>query len=168
LIFDALDDTSIAYIVLNRWLPGLITVVAGGYMASILFPKLQRKTHRTSQFEEKKLEIAEKIVQDFNRYIISWRRLIQISELEEIKGLADDEAERKKHFVNERNQRRDSLLDSLKLCQLYFSESACIEMQSFVDWDEKQTQQPLDQLPSIEAWRNHEKTLVSLIRYEIS
>jgi len=168
LVFDGLDETSIAYIVLNRWLPGLITVVTGGYLASILFPKLQKKARRNSQFEEKRLEIAEKIVQDFNRYIVAWRRLIQISEFELTQGLSDAEQERKTQFVMQRNERRDNLLDSLKLCQLYFCEGACKEIQRFVDWDEKQTRQSLDQLPNIEAWREHESTLLSLIRNEIS
>lgn len=168
MVFDAIDETSIAYIVLSRWLPGLITVVAGGYLASILFPKLQRKAHRTSQFEEKKLQIAEKIVQDFNRYIVAWRRLIQISEFELAQGLSDEEYERKNQFVAQRNERRDNLLDSLKLCQLYFCEGACKEIQRFVDWDERQTQQPLEKLPGIDAWRTHESTLLGLIRDEIS
>lgn len=168
LFFDALDESSLAYIVLNRWLPGLITVVAGGYMASILFPKLQRSSQRVTQIEEKKIEIAEQIVQCFNRYIVSWRRLIQISQLETDRDLTDQEAERKMGFVSERNERRDALMDKLKLCELYFCSSTCSEIQRFVAWDEGQSNKPLEELPELLAWRRHEKTIVGLIKNEIS
>ncbi|UWQ17086.1 hypothetical protein [Jannaschia sp. M317] len=164
----ALDDTSLAYIVLSRWLPGLITVVAGGYMASILFPKLQRSALRASQVEEKKIEIAEQIVQGFNRYIVSWRRLIQISNLETMRALTTEEQDRKMGFVTERNARRDDLLDKLKLCQLYFCETSCSEIERFVAWDEGQSTKPLEDLPDLEDWRRHERTITGLIKNEIS
>lgn len=164
----ALDETSLAYIALSRWFPGLITVVAGGYMASILFPKLQRSSQRTSQIEEKKIEIAEQIVQCFNRYIVSWRRLIQISTLEETRALIPEEVDRKMGFVTERNARRDDLLDKLKLCQLYFCTSSCAEIERFVDWDEQQSNKALADLPDLEAWRIHERSIVGLIKHEIS
>lgn len=168
MIFDTLDEASLAYIVLNRWLPGLITVVAGGYMASILFPKLQRSSQRVTQIEEKKIEIAEEIVQCFNRYIVSWRRLMQISQLETTRDLTEDETERKMGFVLERNERRDGLMDKLKLCELYFCSSTCGEIQRFVEWDERQSNKALDDLPDVQAWRTHEKTIVGLIKNEIS
>lgn len=168
MVFSAIDEASFAYIVLSRWLPGLITVVAGGYMASILFPKLQRNSQRITQIEEKKIAIAEEIVQCFNRYIVSWRRLIQISKLETERALSDDEADRKIGFVVERNERRDALLDKLKLCQLYFCDSTCGEIARFVDWDERQSSKSLEELPELTAWRQHENTIVGLIKDEIS
>lgn len=163
-----MDEASFAYVVVSRWLPSLITVLAGGYMASILFPKLQRNFQRSSQIEEKKIEIAEEIVQCFNRYVVSWRRLIQISQLEVERPLSEDETDRKMGFVTERNERRDALLDNLKLCQLYFCETTCGEISRFVDWDEKQSTKPLEDLPQLSAWRQNESSIVGLIKNEIS
>jgi hypothetical protein len=173
ILFEGLDETSIDYIALSRWLPGLLTVVAGGYMASILFPKLQQNARRITQIEEKKVQIAEEIVQGFNRYIVSWGRLIEISNLEQKnleqdRALSEEEAERKNGFVLERNQRRDALLDKLKLCQLYFCEGTCGAIGRFVEWDTSQTSKYLHELPSLEEWRSHEKTIVGLIKNEIS
>ncbi|WP_162652902.1 hypothetical protein [Lentilitoribacter sp. Alg239-R112] len=164
---NSIDETSITYIVLNRWLPGVITVVVGGYVASILFPKLQQNAQRNTQVREKRTEIAEEIVQYFNRYIISWRRLIQIAKLEEVRELSDDEVKRKNGFVLERNERRDLLFDKLKLCQLYFCDRTCSEIQNFVSWDEKQSSRPLEELPDLEVWRTYEVNIIGLIKNEL-
>ncbi len=71
-------------------------------------------------------------------------------------------------FVSERNDRRDLLLDKLKLCELYFCESTCGEISRFVEWDERQSNKPLEELPQLSAWRSHENTIVGLIKNEIS
>ncbi|MGB3408005.1 MAG: hypothetical protein WBA67_10965 [Jannaschia sp.] len=167
-MLESLDETSLAYIVLSRWLPGLITVVAGGYVASILFPRLQRSAQRAGQVEEKRIEIAEQIVQSFNRYIVSWRRLIQISGLETVRALTPEETDRKINFVTERNARRDDLLDKLKLCQLYFCDTTCGEIDRFVVWDEGQSTKSLEALPNLEEWRRHERAITRLIKNEIT
>lgn len=166
-LFQALDENSIAYVAMNSWVPSLITVVVGGYMVSILFPRLQRRSQRGTQIEEKKVAIAEDIVQSFNRYIVSWRRLIQIAELGQSRELSDDECERLQQFVEDRKECRDGLMDNLRLCQLYFCDGLCSEVQRFIDWDERQAAKSLEELPSLDEWRAHEESLVGLIKNEI-
>lgn len=164
----ALEEGSIAYIVLRNWLPGLLTVVAGGFMASIIFPKLQKNALRVTKIEEKKVAIAEEVVQCFNRYIVSWRRLIQISELEAQRTLTGEEADRKTSFVLERNERRDKLFDKLNLCQLYFCEGVCKQVSLFFEWDELQSSKSLVDLPEIHEWRLREAKIIDLIKDEIT
>ncbi len=136
-------------------------------MASILFPKLQKHFNRANQIEERKIKITEDIIKNFNSYIVSWRRLIQISTQEKRCELNEEERDRKNGFVVERNGRRDSLLDNLKLCHLYFSEALNVEIERFIEWDESLSAMGLDELPEIEAWREWESQIVGLIRNEI-
>ena len=117
--------------------------------------------------EEKKVEIAEKVVQYFGRYIMAWRRLIQISALERARTLSDDEKNRKKEFVEDRKEMRDLLNDQLRLCQLYYCSSTCLEIEKFVSWDDEQTTKRLEDLPGIEKWSEYEDLILGRLRNEI-
>ncbi len=168
MFLETLDESSLAYIVLSQWMPGLIAVIAGGVLANLIYPKLQRRSQRSAQVEEKKIEIAEALVTSFNRYIIAWNRLMVIAKLGEERALKESEQERKKGFVEDRKLCRDTLLDNLRLCQLYFSDETCAEMQRFMDWDDAQSSKLLKDLPPISAWRDHENTIVGLVKNEIN
>jgi hypothetical protein len=167
-IFAGMDETSFAYIALARWLPSILTVVLGGYVASVLFPRLQRKFQKASQEEERKRQIAEEVVQAFSRYVISWRRLIQISRLERERDLSESEIARKREFVSDRKEQRDLLVDKLRLCELYYCGEVCTALNGFLDWDELQSLKTLDDLPDISDWRDYERKLVGLIKNELA
>ena len=91
-----------------------------------------------------------------------------IAQLGEERDLKESEQERKKGFVEDRKIRRDTLLDNLRLCQLYFSDETCAEMTRFMEWDDAQSSKLLKDLPPISAWRQHENTIVGLVKNEIN
>lgn len=166
-MFSNLEETSIVYIVLTEWMPSIITILFGGYMASILFPRMQDNFQKSQQREERKQKIAEEIIQTFGRYITSWRRLIQISQLELERNLSDVELNRKHEFIDDRKEQRDKLVDQLRLCQLYYSNSTCDHLNQFLEWDEGQASKRLDDLPSIEEWRRYEEHLIKRIKSDL-
>lgn len=164
-----IDQNSLLYVVLNAWVPAVLTIVFGSFLASLVVPRLQRRSQRFQLRLEKRSQLCEQATQAFGRYVVSWRRLCKISEFERSKHwLSKDEKERKKGFVIERNARRDDLLDALRLCRLYCSAELVKEIDLFMAWDETQSVLTLDELAPIEEWRSWETKIVEMLKNEIS
>jgi hypothetical protein len=161
------QDQSLLYIVLNAWVPAFVTVILGGFVASIVVPGIQRRYQRYQMRLDKKTELCEGTAKAFGRYIVSWRRLRQISELERQRALTPEEADRKRGFVAERNSRRDDLFDCLRVCRLYSSQEVCSELVRFMAWDGQQSAIPLSDLPPLDDWRRWEGQLIGMLKNDI-
>lgn len=149
----AMEEDGLLFQILTKALPSLMTVVAGGVLASTMFPRLQRSYQRTLQTEEKKIELSEAVVRAFSRYVAAWSRLIAISELEADRALSEEEQSRKQEYVEDRKNYRDELFDGIQMAQLYFSDEFCSELKKFAEWDALQSTKTLSELPPISEWK---------------
>ncbi len=163
----AIDPTGLTYIALVYWVPAAITVIFGGYLAAIILPVLQRSSQRAQRNIDRKTQLSEDVVTSFSGYILSWRRLRQISELELARPLTKDEQDRKAEFVVARNQHRDSLMDSLRLCCLYFISETSSEILRFISWDEGQAALEIHNLAPLDDWRGWEVRIVEMLKTEL-
>ena len=168
-IFDPLAERSPLLVALTDWMPPLITIVIGGFFASILFPVWQSRFNRSKAASTRRLEIAESVAKHFQKYITSWRRLISISELErDNHGLSDEQRQLKNSFVSARNANRDNLLEALCASRLYFSEQVYETIKEFINWDDLAAVKTLDSLPRVSEWREWEEKVVLALQREIS
>ncbi|MGO7149018.1 hypothetical protein ACCS52_26640 [Rhizobium ruizarguesonis] len=164
-MWSELNDKSIGFIVLKDWVPTLMTIIIGGIFASIVLPAWQERYLRAKALASRRLEIAENVTRNFQKYITSWKRLITISVLEAESGLNEEQKQTKMGFVVARNASRDALLESLAVSRLYYPETCSEVVQSFCKWDEDRSIERLDKLPKIDAWRDWERrVLESLYR----
>jgi Tfp pilus assembly protein PilE len=166
-MWDSLAERSIAFIILSNWIPPLITIVIGGIFASILLPLWQHKYTQSKALAARRLEIAENVTKNFQKYIVSWKRLMTISALEQEAGLNDEQRQTKMSFVAVRNANRDALLESLALTKIYFPASCAAVVGSFLKWDEDRSTERLDQLPGITVWREWEQRVLQSLHQEL-
>ena len=167
-LFVALPEHSFLAIFLSEWVPSLITIVAGGTFASILLPMWQERSVKAKALAVRRLEIAEAIAKNFQRYVVAWRRLMDISRLEQSSGLSKEQHARKNDLVISRNASRDNLLESLSILKIYFSAPCVAVATSFVEWDEERASETLDQLPGIAEWRIWEADVLRSINREVA
>ncbi|PSH68602.1 hypothetical protein CU102_12625 [Phyllobacterium brassicacearum] len=167
-LFESLNERSFVVIFLSDWVPSLITIVAGGVFASILLPIWQDKSAKSKALAGRRLDIAESVTKSFQKYIVSWRRLMDISKLEQKSGLSDEQKATKGELVASRNASRDALLESLAMTRIYFSTPCVTVVTSFVEWDEERASERLDQLPGISDWRIWEADVLRSIQREVA
>lgn len=158
-------DISFFEIVIRNWIPTIFTVGMGGYLASVLFPRLQARFHTNRQMIEKRFLLAEQAMCCLATYAVFWRRIILISSLEIKRPLDEHEGPRKKCFVEQRNKCREELLMTLVKCRLYFSSSAGELISEFMAWDEQNSSKNLFELPAVEEWQKwRDKISIALKR----
>lgn len=169
-MFSVLDEHSVAYIVLTDWAPTLITILVGGLFASIFFPRWQYYYSRAQSREERKHALAEELSRNMRRYTNCWHRLRAIAELEVARQgtLSEDEAGRKRQYVEARSTSRDALLDTLCSIEIYFSKDVRKVIDEFIIWDEKCSTARLHELPSREEYTQRRQVLLEIIHREIA
>ncbi|NTG91018.1 hypothetical protein G6L29_32050 [Agrobacterium rhizogenes] len=145
----------------------MITIVIGGFFASIILPAWQGRYMKTKVLAARRLEIAESVTKNFQKYITAWKRLLAISDLEEISGLTKEQHQTKMGFVAARNASRDALLESLAVSNLYFPDACADVVESFCKWDEDRSTERLDKLPGISAWREWEAKVLRSLNQEL-
>lgn len=155
-----LDPDGALMKLLTSWGPPVITVIIGGALASLLFPRWQNRAAQAKTFNERRFALMEEIADLFPRYIASWRRLMQISTLEQTRPLDEAETKRKMDFVAQRSEARDALCSALNRGQIYFSEDTWGIIQSFLIWDEGNTAKRLEDLPDVSEWRSWESRIL--------
>lgn len=161
-------ENTLLHIALTQWAPSIFTICVGGLLASVIFPRLQGRWQVDRTRHAKRVEIAERIAQQLDRYIVCWRRLMQISQLEASRALTAEEAERKRAFIAQRNERRDALHDSLTIGGLYFSDGAAELFAAYRAWDEGNAAKRLSDLPDIAEWRDWERRIVATVKRELA
>lgn len=164
------SQPSVAHIIMSNWAPSLITILVGGVFASILFPRWQYYYARARSREERKHTLAEDLSRNMRRYISCWNRLRSIAELEIVREgvLSEEEAERKRNFVEARNASRDALLDTLCSIEIYFSENVQKGIDEFITWDDKCSTARVNELPSREEYVQKRRSLLEMVHREIS
>ena len=164
-----LPENSLLSIALNEWVTAVLTIVVGGITGSLILPRLQSRYSRFHAREQRRVDIAEQISIRFTRYISSWRRLIQISNLEisRPQGLTKIEADRKERYAKSRSDDRDLLFDSLCSARLFFSNEIRSEINEYMQWDDRNAILTVDKLPPIDEWQIRHDRLIDLFNREI-
>lgn len=155
-----LDENSVLSLLVRYWGPPAITVIVGGIMASLLFPRWQNRAAQAKAFNDRRFVILEEIADLFPRYVAAWRRLIQISELEKERALSEAESTRKQTFVAQRNEARDAVCSALSRGRVYFSDESWTTIEEFLSWDEGNSAKRLGELPNIREWRQWESRIL--------
>ncbi len=176
---DLSTQTSLAYISLRFLVFPSVLVIVGGFVANVIYPRVQDRYLRKKAFTERKSLIAEDIAAEMNTYITSWRRLVDTANyahqrqnelLEESDGnlspSAEAEldacAERMATFAESRNVCRDKLHSSLSRCRLYCDENEQSIIEDYLRWDEAQVTKSLEDLPTLKDWRLWERKLLAV------
>lgn len=162
-----LDPGSPLAILLTEWGPPFVTIVIGGLFASILFPRWQDIWTRTRAASQRRLDLTQDIASAFEKYVTSWRRLVDIAGLARERPLTEAEQAQLQSFVAHRNAARDTLLDRCALGQLYFSDKGCALIDSFACWDTAQAAKRLEELPDMEEWRKWKARVMVQLRSEL-
>lgn len=165
-----LNKHSVLYIVLSEWVPPLITILIGGVLASVLFPRWQDQHARYHAREDRKLALAEEFSRNITRYLVCWRRLRTIAELELSRsdGLTEAEFERKKKFVEARDTARDALMDTLCSLGVYFSNNVRASIDDFIRWDEACCSSRINDLPPREDYTKKRQELIAVVHREVA
>lgn len=165
---EAMNENSLALIMLREWAPTVFTIVFGGLFASIVIPIWQDRFNRSRALVDRKIILAERIAADFQQYITSWRRLIQISEFERQKGsLTAAESDRKGDFVKQRNDSRDSLFEGFSVLRIHYSPATVDKVEKFIQWDETKTIAELSNLPKISEWSVWKDNILASMKREM-
>ncbi|KZM44084.1 hypothetical protein [Labrenzia sp. OB1] len=167
-ILEDLNQHSVIFIALTKWVPPLITILIGGLFASILFPRWQDRYTKSHARAQRRLEILEEVARWAMRYKTEWLRLIAISEHESKKpnGLTKTEMDRKQQHVSDRNNARLELSDALCRAEVYFSDKALEAAAAFREWDEQIMVQQLQDLPNRQEFTERFANLVRVMTVE--
>nr|WP_321249049.1 hypothetical protein [uncultured Ruegeria sp.] len=170
-MFEALPENSIALIIASEWLPTILTILLGGWFASVLIPRLQANFERNKTREKRRFELAEEVAQNLVHYRMCWERLLSIAKLEQDRkedGLTEVEFDRKKTFVKDRNEARDKLINSLTSVQFYFSKKSQYQAANFIEWDQSIQTLGLQDLPRKCEWELRITTLIKTLHEELA
>lgn len=159
-----IDPDGPAFKLMTSWGPPVITLLVGGVLANLLYPRWQERAARNRTFNERRFAIMEEIADLFPPYVAAWRRLVQISELERTRPLSDAESERKMLFVSQRTEARDALCSALSRSQIYFSDKSWDTICSFLEWDEANSAKRLEELPEISEWRYWQDEIIRQLK----
>lgn len=170
-MFEELKEHSLAFVLIKDWVPALITIIVGGLFATLLLPRLQGHYAARQALADRRADLAGKAAVGFRRYIMSWRRLRQIAELEaqralEQRSLDKAEKDRKDEFIAARNAHKDELIETLCYMKAGFSASLAGEIDRFIEWDETQANLRLADLAPLNQWITWEKNLLNLANGE--
>lgn len=170
-MFDELKEHSLAFVLIKDWIPALITIFVGGLFATLLLPRLQGRYAARQALADRRADLAGKAAVGFRRYIMSWRRLRQISELEGERAAAQRtldkaEKERKDEFIAARNAHKDALIETLCFMKAGFSADLAEMIDRFIEWDETQANKRMTELAPLDDWITWEKNLLNLANGE--
>lgn len=159
--------SDITGIIFQSWVPPLLSVIVGGFVASAVVPRIQKNFERNKSLSSRRMELAEKISATFSKYLINWKRLVQISSAEkEACSLSDEEKERKSNFISKRNENREQLLELCSIAVLYYSEDLCRIIREFTEWDEKYSATRLEELPPLSEWHEWRGRIIHALKEE--
>jgi hypothetical protein len=144
-------------------MPQLITVLLGAILASFFIPRIQAHYAAARTFAERRINLAGDTAVYFQRYIVSWRRLMQFAAQPK---MTDDDKTRTLELADVRNDRRDKLLETLCLARMHFSSSTAALIDRFIEWDEAQSIKTLDELPKLGEWQEWSKRIASRLNKE--
>ncbi len=160
------DDTGFVYAFVRYLIFPLVLLLVGGITAHILYPRWQDSYLRRKALTERRSALGEDIVALMNGYVVSWRRLIEAAAFlaETPKDDAsDDELEdlhdRVQALAAKRSEARDDLMAALSRFMLYCGRTDRAEINTFMTWDESQSNKRLEELPNIKEWRQWEDRL---------
>lgn len=156
-----LDPDGPVFQLMTSWGPPVITILVGGTLANLLYPRWQNRAAASRSFNDRRFALMEEVADCFPLYVNAWRRLIQISTLEAQRGLSEDETDRKTGFVTQRNDARDRLFSALSRGRVYFSGETWGIISSFKTWDSMQGNKRLAELPEIEEWLEWEDRIMT-------
>ncbi|MEL7215564.1 MAG: hypothetical protein AAGJ96_06475 [Pseudomonadota bacterium] len=156
-MWEPISEGSFAYIAFRFYVPILLTIVVGGVVANLVIPAIQRRFEINRREAERRVELRDEIAANLGLYLENWRRLLDIAVLEQARrreggALSEDEAERKRGFVQARNAHKDEWVRNLVLGRIYFSAETMAALEAFHRWDRELSSQSLDDLPERSAW----------------
>lgn len=159
-MLDPIQPNSLLFIMLDKWVPALITVLVGALFASFLLPRVQAVYAAKRALTDKKLDLVGTVTYRFRKYIVAWRRLRQLAV---VLPQPMDEEDRKRltALATLRNERKDDLIEALYQMKVAFSSGLADDIDRFLEWDELQTNKELPELPDLEEWVKWERRIGS-------
>jgi hypothetical protein len=149
-------------VLIKKWVGIGITFLLIGLMA----PYIQSNWNRKQIFYERRQNLAEEIVINFEQYRLSQVRLAWMGKVEEttekIRGwpLDNEFWQNKNEYESKRNHYRDMLIENILLTDFYFSKNVHAQGEKIIGNIGKLSKKPVNQLPSdlgdaeIEGWQN--------------
>lgn len=163
------EGTATVSTILQHWVPPVLTAVLG-IVAGIALSTYNSDISDNRYFLEKRAVAADKIANEFSRYVVNWGRLVQLRKLFDRRESdpSEEEKENFKRVVFNRNDYRDKLFSSFDSAHLYYDDEASNLISNFREWDIKQSTLTIDQLPDIKEWRAWQKRILRQLHGDIS
>ncbi|MEM9438238.1 MAG: hypothetical protein AAGA15_14465 [Pseudomonadota bacterium] len=163
---ESLPERAPLLIILERWIPTLLTIALGAWLARVYFPRIQQIWADYKALSDRKRAIAEDVAVHFDRYISEWRRLVQFTDHFMGRTMSPEETARLESFIKNRTEARDALMAALSRSRLYFSEESVRTTGDFVTWEESYSAAAKG-LPDLKEWRQRQDELLSVLISEI-
>lgn len=180
MIYDALywspPNGSLVEIVLVEWAPLVFSLIVGGVLANILFPRWQAKIQRAKDLAQRRRELCEEVIQAFESYISNLSRLYSFSfsttveQKSEPQGIPDNDNafSRQQEYVRNRDESKDRLYTAFALSALYFPSSVTSEIEQFKVWNKGWAPELSENKFDLKPLREKEKRIVNLLRKRLS
>jgi len=153
----------------EHWVPPAITA-ALGLTAGIALATYNSDISDNRYFLEKRAMAADDIAKQFSIYVVNWERLIEMRKHfdERRSEPSGEEKENFKRIVFNRSDSRDKLFSAFDLAHLYYGDTTSNLITKFREWDIKQSNLTIDQLPNISHWRVWQKKVLRQLHGEVA
>lgn len=157
-------------IVLEHWVPALITACIGGFVVALLVPSIQTRFAEASAYRQRQLDLFESVGKNFNEYIIRRSRLHSVSarqyqEFDKTGEVSDQTRELIEKYRLERDQSAVLLRHDLVMAEQLFGADVRSEISEFLEWHNEYAQAPLSKQPpdaEYASWR--ERVLGEIVK----
>jgi hypothetical protein len=156
-------EPSLRTILLDKWIPALLTAVVGGLFVAWLVPQAQTHYAEEAAFKKRQIEVWESVGTNFTNFVLAYSRLNTAARQEtEVlrKGSVVDAlfVQRKEGYVQDRDKFFNLLRHDFLLVPYYFSnERVSKTIGDYLEWQRQYRQATFDTLPPDSAlyeWRD--------------
>ncbi len=156
-------------LILEKWMPSIITAVFGGFMVALLVPMIQ--THYTQKlaYQKRRVALWEKIGDDFTEYRL-YRERLNMAALQQKNArhkLSASFYKQKEMYLNKRNYYGDHLRLNFEMAKFYFNPQVAKAINQFLTWDSHYTMQTVSFLPPDSAYQYWETKIMTVIRNQL-
>ena len=160
------------WVVLEKWVPAIITAVVGGLAIAYLAPAFQTQQTATTALTERRQNLWEAVVRDTSGYILNYKRLNEAARYkirlqEKNKEPEPNLSERMETYRMNRDGFRKKLKANLTLAAHYFGPAVKSTVKTYEEFHEKYKTATIDELPQDHEVEAHLDKIIDAIRKDL-
>ena len=163
------EKSTIWEIILDKWVPALITAGVGGLMVALIVPGIQSEYVQQSALKERKIELWETLSENFTNYILYRGRLNSIAKEENKRRSSGIEIsikfmDRKEEYRIQRDRYANNLRRDFLFAEYYYSDDVAKLIKDYITWHKQFRIATVDKLPPTEVYTQWRDKIVVNIR----